>query len=42
MLKLKFQHFGHLMQSWLIGKDPEAGDGWRQDTTGVAEDEMVK
>ena len=28
MLKLKFQHFGHLMQSWLIGKDLEAGKGW--------------
>ena len=24
MLKLKLQHFGHLMQSPLIGKDPEA------------------
>ena len=24
MLKLKFQYFGHLMQSQLIGKDPDA------------------
>ena len=24
MLKLKLQYFGHLMQSWLIGKDPDA------------------
>ena len=24
MLKLKLQHFGHLMQSLLIGKDPDA------------------
>ena len=25
MLKLKLQYFGHLMQSWLIGKDPDVG-----------------
>ena len=25
MLKLKLQYFGHLMQSWLIRKDPNAG-----------------
>ena len=25
MLKLKLQYFGHLMQSQLIGKDPDAG-----------------
>ena len=25
ILKLKLQFFGHLMQSWLIGKDPDAG-----------------
>ena len=25
MLKLKHQYFGHLMQSPLIGKDPDAG-----------------
>ena len=25
MLKLKLQYFGHLMQSRLIGKDPDAG-----------------
>ena len=33
MLKLKFQYFGHLMQSWLIGKDPELGkiDGRRRE-----------
>ena len=32
MLKLKLQYFGHLMQSWLTGKDPEAGKdlGWRK------------
>ena len=25
MLKLKLQYFGHLMQSGLTGKDPDAG-----------------
>ena len=25
MLKVKVKYFGHLMQSWLIGKDPDAG-----------------
>ena len=25
MLKLKLQYFGHLMQSQLVGKDPDAG-----------------
>ena len=25
MLTLKLQYFGHLMQSRLIGKDPDAG-----------------
>ena len=29
MLKLKLQYFGHLMQSWLISKDPDAGKDWR-------------
>ena len=30
-LKLKLQHFGHLMQKkWLIGKDPDTGKDWRQ------------
>ena len=28
MLKLKLQYFGHLMQSWLIGKDSNAGRDW--------------
>ena len=30
MLKLKLQYFDHLMQSQLIGKDPDAGKDWRQ------------
>ena len=29
MLKMKLQHFGHLMlNSWLIGKDPDTGKDW--------------
>ena len=28
MLKLRLQYFGHLMQNWLIGKDPDAGEDW--------------
>ena len=31
MLKLKLQNFSHLMQSRLIGKDPDAGEvGWKK------------
>ena len=42
MLKLKFQYFGHLMgKNWLIGKDPDAGQYWRQEEKGMTEDEMV-
>ena len=29
-------------KSWLIGKDPDAGKGWRQKVKVAAEDEMVK
>ena len=42
LLKLKFQYFGHLMQSWLFGKDPDVGKDWRQKEKGEAEDEMVR
>ena len=28
MLKLKLQHFGHLVQSKLMGKDPDSGKDW--------------
>ena len=38
MLKLKHQYFGHLMQSPLIGKDPDAGKDWGQKEKGVTED----
>ena len=40
MLKLKLQYFGHLMQSWLIGKDPDAGRYWGQEEKGMTGDEM--
>ena len=40
-LKLKLQSFGHLMQSWLIWKDPDAGKDWRREEKGMTEDEMV-
>ena len=29
------------VKNWLIGKDPEAGNGWRQKKKGTIEDEMV-
>ena len=42
MLKLKLQHFDHLMQrNWLIGKDSDAGKGWRQEEKRTTEHEMV-
>ena len=28
-------------KSWLIGKDPDVGEDWRQDEKGTTEDEMV-
>ena len=40
-LRLKLQYFGHLMQSWLTGKDPDAGRDWRQEEKGTTEDEMA-
>ena len=41
MLKLKLQHFGHLMQSWLTRKDSDAGRDWGQEEKGTTEDEMA-
>ena len=29
-------------KSWLTGKDPSAGEDWRQKEKGAAEDEMVR
>ena len=28
-------------KNWLIGKDPDAGEDWRQEEKGMAEDEVV-
>ena len=41
MLKLKLQYFGHLMRSWLIGKDADAGRDWGQEEKGTTEDETA-
>ena len=42
MLKLKLQYFGYLdAKSQLIGKDPDAGQDWRQEEKGATEDEMI-
>ena len=40
-IKLKRQYFGHLMWSWLIGKDSDAGREWEQEEKGMTEDEMA-
>ena len=29
------------VKNWLIGKDPDAGEDWRQEEKGTTEDEMV-
>ena len=35
LLKLKLQYFGHLIvKNWLIWKDPDAGNDWRQEEKG--------
>ena len=41
MLKLKLQHFGHLMGRTNIRKDPDAGKDWRWEEKGTTEDEMA-
>ena len=40
MLKLKLQYFGHV-NSWLIGKVPDAGKDWGQKEKRASEDEMA-
>ena len=40
-LKLKLQYSGHLMQSWLTGKDPDARKDWQQEKKGATKDEML-
>ena len=42
LLKLKLQYFGHLIQSWLLGKDSDAGRDWGQEEKGTTEDEMAE
>ena len=37
----KDNHNGMSVKSWLTGKDPDAGKGWRQEEKGMTEDEMV-
>ena len=41
MLKLKLQSFGHLMQSQLIGKDPDIGKGRRQEEKEMTQNKTV-
>ena len=41
MLKLKLQHFGHLMRRVDAGKDCDAGRDWGQEEKGTTEDEMA-
>ena len=38
----KLQYFDHLMQSWLIRNDLDAGKDWNQQEKGTEEDEMVR
>ena len=40
-LMLKFCYFGHLIKSWLTGKDSDAGKDWGLKEKGVADDEMI-
>ena len=42
MLKLKLQSLCHPdAKNWLTGKDPDAGNDWRQEEKGTTEDRMV-
>ena len=42
MLRLKLQHFGHLMwRAESFEKTPDAGKDWRQEEKGMTGDEMV-
>ena len=43
MLKLKLQHFGHLMgRTDSLEKNPDAGKDWGQEEKGMTEDEIVE
>ena len=43
---LKLQNFGHLVpfltHCWLFGKDPDAGENWRQIEKGMTENETIQ
>ena len=41
MLKLKLQHFGHLMQRVDSLEDSDAGRDWGQEEKGTTEDQMA-
>ena len=42
MLNLKLQYFGQPdMKYWLIGKDPDTEEDWRQEEKGMKEDEIL-
>ena len=41
MLKLKLQHFGHLMQRVDSLEKTDAGRDWGQERNGMTEDEMA-
>ena len=41
MLKLKFQHFGHLMQTANSLEKTDAGKDWGQEEKEMTEDEMA-
>ena len=41
MLKLKLQYWPSDAKNWLIGKDPDAGKGWRQEEKTITGDERV-
>ena len=41
MLKLKLQYWPPDAKNWLIAKDPDAGEDWRQEEKRTTEDKMV-
>ena len=43
MLQLTLQYFGHYdAKNQLIGKDPDAGEDWKQKLKRAAEDKMIR
>ena len=44
ILKLQLQYFGFQyfgVKNWLLGKDPDVGEDWRQEEKGTTEDDML-